>query len=44
MYAWGKNIGNNEDEQFSWYIPAFQSAYSSYSIGSEYGVDLVYKF
>ena len=42
--AWGKNIGNNEDEQFSWYIPAFQSAYSSYSIGSEYGVDLVYKF
>jgi iron complex outermembrane receptor protein len=42
--AWGKNIGDNEDEEFSWYIPAFQSAYSSYSIGSEYGIDLVYNF
>lgn len=42
--AWGKNIGDNEDELFSWYIPAFQSSYSSFSIGAEYGIDLIYNF
>lgn len=42
--AWGKNIDNDENEQFSWYVPAFGTAYSSYSIGSEYGVEFIYRF
>jgi iron complex outermembrane receptor protein len=42
--AWGKNIGDNEDEQFSWYLPPFQTTYSSYSIGSQYGVDFIYNY
>ena len=42
--AWGKNIGDDENEQFSWYIPSFQTVYSSYSIGIEYGVDLIFNF
>ncbi len=44
LSAWGKNLGDNEDEQFSWYIPAFQTSYSSYSIGRQYGVDFIYGF
>ena len=42
--AWGKNIDNDENEQFSWYVPPFGTAYSSYSIGSEYGVEFIYRF
>ncbi|MBL4640054.1 MAG: TonB-dependent receptor, partial [Kordiimonadaceae bacterium] len=42
--AWGKNIGDNEDLQFSWYIPSFQASYQSFSIGSEYGIDFILNF
>ena len=44
LAAWGKNIGDREDLQFSWYIPAFQTSYQSYGIGSEYGVDFIVNF
>jgi len=41
---WGKNISDKENRLFSWYIPAFQSSYQSFSIGAEYGVDFILNF
>lgn len=44
LAAFGRNVADNENLQFSWYIPAFQTSYQSFGIGSEYGVDLIVNF
>ncbi|WP_019528999.1 TonB-dependent receptor [Dasania marina] len=42
--AWGKNIGNDEYEEFTWIIPSYNNVFSTYNIGATYGVDATYHF
>ncbi len=44
MAAWGKNITDDEYEEFTWLIPSFNNVFSTYNIGATYGVDVVYNF
>ena len=44
LAAWGKNIANDEYEEFTWIIPSFNNVFSTYNIGATYGVDVIYNF